>query len=301
MAAKKNKNRPSKEDYNLKPGDFNTERRPTWCLGCGNYGIWNSLKKTFVMLGLMPHEILIVYGIGCSGNGANFIKTYAFHALHGRVLPVATGAKLANHKLNVIIMGGDGDGVGIGGNHFIHTCRRNINMTYLMHNNKVYGLTTGQTSPTSDRGFKTKSTPGGVLEKPVDPVLLALVSGATYVARGFSGNTGHLIEIIRKAIKHEGFSFIDILQPCVTFNKQNTYDFYRERIYNVDELKDYDRSNLSEAINMELKEEDKIPVGIIYQVKEPTYEDGLKQIERKPLVDHIITDVDINKLLNNYY
>jgi 2-oxoglutarate ferredoxin oxidoreductase subunit beta len=301
MAVKKSKNKSSKEDYDLRPADFNTGRRPTWCLGCGNFGIWNSLKKTFVKLGLMPHEILIIYGIGCSGNGANFLMTYAFHALHGRALPVATGAKLANHKLNVIVMAGDGDGTSIGGNHFIHTCRRNINITYLMHNNRVYGLTTGQTSPTSDRGFKTKSTPGGVLEKPISPVLLALVSGATYVARGFSGNTRHLTEIIKKAIKHEGFSFIDILQPCVTFNKQNTYDFYRERIYNLGELKDYDKSSLNGAIEREIKGEEKIPVGIIYQVKRPTYESGLKQIERKPLVDHIITDVDINKLLNNYY
>ncbi len=248
----------------------------------------------------MPHEILVVYGIGCSGNGSNFIRTYAFHALHGRALPVATGAKLANHKLNVIIMGGDGDGAGIGGNHFIHTCRRNINMTYLMHNNKVYGLTTGQTSPTSDKGFKTKSTPYGVLEEPINPVMLALAAGATYVARGFSGNTRHLMEIIRKAIKHEGFSFVDILQPCVTFNKQNTYDFYRERIYDLDEIKDYDKSSLNEAMKKAIEEE-KIPVGIFYQVKKPVYESGLKQIERKPLVDHIITDVDINKLLNNYY
>ena len=296
----KTKSKSSKENYNLKPGDFNTGRKPTWCPGCGNYGIRNSLKKTFVKLYLMPHEILIVYGIGCSGNGANFIKTYAFHALHGRALPVATGAKLANHKLNVMIIGGDGDGVGIGGNHFMHTCRRNINMTYLLHNNKVYGLTTGQTAPTSDKGFKTKSTPSGVLEKPVNPVLLALACGATYVARGFSGDTGHLSEVIRKAIKHKGFSFIDVLQPCVTFNKQNTYDFYREKIYKLDELESYDKSDLNEAIKRSMEEE-KIPIGIFYQVERPLYEDGLKQIERKPLVDHIITDIDINRLLNNYY
>ena len=296
----KTKRKTLKEGYNLKPGDFNTGRKPTWCLGCGNYGIWNSLKKTFVKLNLMPHEILIVYGIGCSGNGANFIKTYAFHALHGRTLPVATGAKLANHKLNLVIMGGDGDGVGIGGNHFIHTCRRNLNLTYLLHNNKVYGLTTGQTAPTSDRGFKTKSTPSGVLEKPINPVLLALVCGATYVARGFSGDTKHLSEIMKKAIKHKGFSFIDILQPCVTFNKQNTYDFYRDRIYKLDSLKSYDRSDLNEAIKRSMEEE-KIPVGIFYQVTRPVYEDELKQIERKPLVDHIISDVDINRLLNDYY
>ncbi len=300
MVMDKTKSKTSKENYNLKPGDFNTERKPTWCPGCGNYGIWNSLKKTFVKLYLMPHEILIVYGIGCSGNGANFIKTYAFHALHGRALPVATGAKLANHKLNVIVMGGDGDGVDIGGNHFMHTCRRNINMTYLLHNNKVYGLTTGQTAPTSDRGFKTKSTPSGVLEKPVNPVLLALASGATYVARGFSGDTSHLSEIIKRAIKHKGFSFIDILQPCVTFNKQNTYDFYRGKIYKLDEIKSYDKSDLNEAIKRSMEEE-KIPIGIFYQVERPLYEDGLKQIERKPLVDHIITDIDINRLLSNYY
>jgi 2-oxoglutarate ferredoxin oxidoreductase subunit beta len=296
----KTRSKSLKESYNLKPADFNTERKPTWCLGCGNYGIWNSLKKTFVKLSLMPHEILIVYGIGCSGNGANFIKTYAFHALHGRALPIAAGAKLANHKLNVIIMGGDGDGVGIGGNHFMHTCRRNINMTYLLHDNKVYGLTTGQTAPTSDRGFKTKSTPSGVLERPVNPVLLALACGATYVARGFSGDTRHLSEIIKKAIKHKGFSFIDILQPCVTFNKQNTYDFYRDRIYKLDGLKNYNRSDLNEAIRRSMEEE-KIPLGIFYQVTRPVYEDGLKQIERKPLVDHIITDIDINRLLNAYY
>lgn len=296
----KEKNKALKEKYNLKQNDFNTERRPNWCLGCGNFGIWNSLKKAFIKLNLRPHEILIVYGIGCSGNGTNFIRTYAFHTLHGRTLPVATGAKLANHKLNVIIMGGDGDGVGIGGNHFIHTCRRNINMTYLMHDNKVYGLTTGQTSPTSDRCFKTKSTPSGVLERPVNSVLLALASGATFVARGFSGDTRHMTEILKKAIKHRGFSYIDVLQPCVSFNKQNTYDFYRERIYYLNELKGYDKGNLDEAMKKAM-EEDKIPVGIFYQEERPVYEDGLKQIERKPLVDHIITDVDINKLLNNYY
>ncbi len=294
------KSKSKRKRYNLKPNDFNTLRKPTWCLGCGNYGIWNSLKKTFVNLNLKPHEILIVYGIGCSGNGANFIKTYAFHALHGRALPVATGVKLSNHKLNVIIMGGDGDGVGIGGNHFIHTCRRNINMTYLLHNNKIYGLTTGQTAPTSDRGFKTKSTPLGVLEKPVNPVLMALAAGATFVARGFSGDTRHLREIIKRAIKHRGFSFIDILQPCVTFNKQNTYDFYREKTYKLEELKNYDKNDLNKAIEKSMDEE-KIPIGIFYQVEKPLYEDGLKQIERKPLVDHIITDIDINRLLNRYY
>jgi 2-oxoglutarate/2-oxoacid ferredoxin oxidoreductase subunit beta len=297
---KKTGSKSRKKKYDLTPQDFNTKRRPTWCTGCGNFGIWNSLKKAFVNLNMKPHEILIVYGIGCSGNGANFIKTYAFHALHGRALPVATGAKLANHKLNVIIMAGDGDGAGIGGNHLIHTCRRNINMTYIMHDNRIYGLTTGQVAPTSPRGLKTKSTPSGVIEEPVNPVLLALAAGASFVARGFSGDTGQLTEIIKKAIKHKGFSFIDVLQPCVTFNKQNSYGFYRERIYNLDEIKGYDKKDLNEAIKKSLEEE-KIPIGIFYKVDKPLYEENLKQIERKPLVDHIITDIDINKLLNKYY
>jgi len=296
----KNERKSSKEIYDLKPGDFNTERKPTWCLGCGNYGIWNTIKKTFVKLKLMPHEILIVYGIGCSGNGTNFIRTYAFHSLHGRALPVATGAKLANHKLNVIIMGGDGDGVGIGGNHFIHTCRRNLDMTYILHDNKIYGLTTGQTAPTSDRGFKTKSTPSGALERPVNPIAMALICGATFVARGFSGDTKHLQEIMKRGIKHRGFSFIEVLQPCVTFNKINTYDYYRDRTYKLEELKDYDRNRLDEAMRQSMEEE-RIPIGIFYEVDRPTYEDGLKQIERKPLVDHMIADIDINRLLNKFY
>ena len=296
----KGKGKILKSKYDLKRSDFNTKKRPTWCTGCGNYSIWNSLKKAFVELCLRPFEILMVYGIGCSGNGANFLKTYSFHSLHGRALPVATGARLANHKMNVLALGGDGDGVGIGGNHLIHTCRRNINITYILHDNKVYGLTTGQAAPTSDKGFRSKSTPSGTLEIPVDPVSLALISGATFVARGFSGNTGQLVDIIKKGLKHKGFSFIDVLQPCVTFNKQNTYDFYREHTYSLEDIDGYDRQDLDMAIKRSMEKE-KIPTGIFFQEERPTYEDGLKQIERKPLVDHIISDTDITKLLNKYF
>ncbi len=295
----KNKGRSLKSEYKLKSSDFNTKKRPTWCQGCGNYSIWNSLKKTFAELCLNPHEILMVYGIGCSGNGANFIKTYSFHSLHGRALPVATGAKLANHKMNVLALGGDGDGAGIGGNHLIHTCRRNIDITYIMHDNKVYGLTTGQAAPTSDKGFRTKSTPSGTIEAPVNPVSLALVSGATFVARGFSGNIRQLAGIIKKGIKHRGFSFIDVLQPCVTFNKQNTYDFYREHTYTLEDTKGYVNNDLGLAVKTSM-ENGKIPTGIFYQEERPVYEDSLKQIERKPLVDHMISDIDISKLLNKY-
>lgn len=287
-----------KKEYDLEPSDFNTHIRPTWCTGCGNFGIWNAIKKALVSLKLKPHEILIVFGIGCSGNGTNFLRVNAFHALHGMALPAATGAKLANHKLNVIIMAGDGDSVGIGGNHFIHTCRRNLNVTHIMHDNRVYGLTTGQTSPTSDKGFKTKSTPSGVLEEPVNPVLLALSSGATFVARGFSLEINHLTDIMVKAILHRGFSFIDVLQPCVTFNKQNTYEFYKQRVYKLDEQKDYDNSSLHDAL-MKSLEKDKIPIGIFYQIQKPTYEDGLMQIKKEALVDQDINNIDISSLLEN--
>ncbi len=289
-----------KEEYHLKPSDFNTSRRPTWCTGCGNFAIWNAMKKTFVKLLLYPHQILIVYGIGCSGNGVNFLKSYSFHSLHGRTLPVATGAKIASHKMAVIAVSGDGDGMGIGGNHFIHTCRRNINITNIMHDNRVYGLTTGQTSPTSNSGFRSRSTPSGVLEMPVNPLSLALAAGATFVARGFSGDIAQLGEIMRKAIKHKGFSFIDVLQPCVTFNRVNTYDYYRERVYRIDSIKNYDRTDIEHAFKRSLEEE-RLPTGIFYQVQRPIYEDGLKQIDRKPLTDHIVSDIDINKLFNRYY
>jgi len=298
MPGKKKEN--IKEDYNLKPSGFNTSRRPTWCTGCGNFGIWNAMKKAFIKLSLYPHQILIVYGIGCSGNGVNFLKTYSFHSLHGRTLPVATGAKIANHKMVVLAVSGDGDGMGIGGNHFMHSCRRNIDITNIVHDNHVYGLTTGQASPTSNSGFKSKSTPSGVLEAPVNPISLALAAGATFVARGFSGDIGQLGEIIRKAIKHRGFSFIDILQPCVTFNKIDSYEYYRKKVYHIDTIKDYDRADLRDAFHMSL-EEKKIPTGIFYQTQKPIYEDGLKQIDRKPLIDHIISDIDMNKLFNKYY
>jgi len=298
MPGKKQEN--MKEEYHLKPSDFNTSRRPTWCTGCGNFAIWNAMKKTFVKLSLYPHQILIIYGIGCSGNGVNFLKSYSFHSLHGRTLPVATGAKIASHKMVVIAVSGDGDGMGIGGNHFIHTCRRNINITNIMHDNRVYGLTTGQTSPTSNLGFRSRSTPSGVLEMPVNPLSLALAAGATFVARGFSGDIAQLGEIMRKAIKHKGFSFIDVLQPCVTFNRVNTYDYYRERVYRIDSIKNYDRTDLEHAFKIALEEE-RLPTGIFYQVQRPIYEDGLKQIDRKPLTDHIVSDIDINKLFNRYY
>jgi 2-oxoglutarate/2-oxoacid ferredoxin oxidoreductase subunit beta len=290
----------SENNYQLEPNDFNTKVRPTWCIGCGNYGIWNCLKKAFTELKLHPYEILIVFGIGCSGNGNNFIKTYAYHALHGMALPVATGAHLANHNLKTIAMTGDGDGLGIGGNHFLHTCRRNLNITHILHNNRIYGLTTGQTSPTSNKNFRSKSTPSGAIEQPVNPVMLALCSGATFVARGYSAEPEQLKNIIIAAIQHKGFSFIEVLQPCVTFNKIDTYSYYKEHVYKLEDLGNYDNTDYMKALKKSIQN-DKIPLGIFYQSHKPAYHEYLEQIKDRTLVSQNIYDIKIEKLIDNYY
>src|SRR5437660_2223879 len=210
--------------------EYKAETPPDWCPGCGDFGVLNALQRACAEMGLEPHEILVVSGIGCSSNLPGFFRSYGVHSLHGRALPFATGAKLANHALTVIATGVDGDGYGIGMNHFIQAMRRNINITYVVMNNEIYGLTTGQVSPTSETGMKTKSTPQGNLEAMLNPLALALASGCGYVARGFSGQVKHLVELYKGGIQHPGFALIDVFSPCVTFNKQNTYDWFRARV-----------------------------------------------------------------------
>jgi len=202
--------------------DFKGLVDPDWCPGCGDFGVLNALQRSSAELGLRPHEILTVSGIGCSSNLPGYFNSYGMHTLHGRSLAVATGAKLGNHRLHVIVTGGDGDGYGIGGNHFTHTARRNVDLTYVVMNNQIYGLTTGQISPTSTMGMKTKSTPFGSVEAPLNPITSAIMNGATFVARGFSGDVRHLTELMKQAIQHSGFSLIDIFSPCVTFNHDNS-------------------------------------------------------------------------------
>jgi 2-oxoglutarate/2-oxoacid ferredoxin oxidoreductase subunit beta len=289
-----------KEEYRLKASDFNTERKPTWCRGCGDYTIWYALKKVFVELELYPHQIIMVYGTGCSGNGVNFLKTYGFRSMRGRALPIAAGSKLAAHRMTVIAVSGNGDAMGAGGNHFIHTCRRNINITCILADNRVYGLAGGRASPTGINSYKEGPVTRGTPVQPINPVSLAIAAGATFIARGFSGDPGQLKEILKKAIRHRGFSFVDVLAPCITFSMVDTYKYYREKIYRLEEIKSYDRSEKVGAFEKSL-ENDRLPTGIFYKVEKPVYEDGLKQIERKPLIDHIISDIDINKLLSRYY
>src|SRR5277367_7173092 len=215
--------------------DFKGKVDPDWCPGCGDFGVLAAVQKALVELQIPKHEVATISGIGCSSNFPGFIDTYGMHTLHGRSLAVATGFKLANHAMTVLVTGGDGDGFGIGGNHFMHTMRRNVDLTYIVMDNQIYGLTTGQTSPTSRKGMKTKSTPFGNVENPINPIPLAIVGGATYVARGFSGKQKHLVELLKGAILHKGFSFVDVFSPCVTYNKDNTYQFFNPRVKALDE------------------------------------------------------------------
>src|SRR5208283_4710807 len=213
--------------------EYNVKERSQWCPGCGNFGLMAALKGALAELDIATHNTVISSGIGCSGKMPHYVNCYGFEGLHGRTLPVASGIKLANHKLNVLAIGGDGDGYGIGSAHFMHIMRRNYDLTYIVHDNQIYGLTTGQASPTSQPGMKTKTTPYGVVETPFNPLASAISGGATFVARSFAGDMVHLKETLKQAIAHRGFALVDVFQPCVTFNKLNTYEFFMKRAYKL--------------------------------------------------------------------
>ena len=252
---------------------LDSDVHPDWCPGCGDFGVLKSIKEAIVELDIPAHEVLIVSGIGCSSNLPGFIRAYGVHSLHGRALPVATGAALANHALHVIAVGGDGDGYGIGIAHFIHAMRRNLNLTYIVMDNEIYGLTTGQASPTTTEGHKTKSTPRGNVERPVQPLALALASGATYVARGFSGEQKQLTKLVAGAIAHKGFSLVDVFSPCVTFNKINTYPWFKQRVKKLEDEASYDPANWVMAMEMSQVWGDVIPIGKFFQrTDRPTLE-----------------------------
>jgi len=253
--------------------DLNTRQRPNWCPGCGDFGIQSAIKQAIVNLELEPWKVAISTGIGCGSKINQWIETYGFAGLHGRSLPVAMGIKLANPELTVIDVSGDGDGYGIGMCHFINTMRRNIDMTYIVQDNQIYGLTLGQVSPTSEKGAKGPSTPHGVVEEPVNPLRLALSSECTFVARGFAGDIPHLTGLVERAVKHRGFSLIDVFQPCATFNKINTHQYFRDRVYKLEEEQGYDTSDLAAAFVRAGELDDKIPIGVFYEVDKPLYED----------------------------
>lgn len=283
----------------LKIQDYTSSYKLTWCPGCGNYAIFTATRNALIALGLRPYEVVVVFGIGCSSNGANFYKLYSYHGIHGRTLPAACGIKLSNHKLTVIADAGDGDSFGEGAGHFIHTPRGNVDITYFTHDNRMFSLTKGQISPTAERGMKTETTPDGSIEVPLNPLALAITNGATFVAQGFCGDIPHLTEILIKAIKHRGFSFVNILQVCITFNKINTLDWYKERVYKLEDT-DHDTASYGKALAVTLKPQEKIPTGVIYQVEKPIYEENLLQIKDIPLVQQKIDNIDIRDGLEKY-
>ena len=278
--------------------DLDTRQCPNWCPGCGDFGIHMALKQALVKLELPPEDVAISTGIGCGSKINQWIETYGFAGLHGRSIPVAMGIKLANPDLTVVDVSGDGDGYGIGMCHFINTMRRNLDITYIVQDNQVYGLTLGQTSPTSDKGSKGPSTPEGVIEDPVNPIRLALSSDATFVARGFAGDIPHLVGLIEEGIKHKGFSLIEILQPCIIWNKERSYEWYRKKVYS---LKDegYIADDRREAL-VKAKEEDKLAIGIFYQEEKKAYHEEVSSLTNEPLVRQSIEKINIGKLLEDF-
>ncbi|WP_028574154.1 2-oxoacid:ferredoxin oxidoreductase subunit beta [Desulfonatronovibrio hydrogenovorans] len=254
----------SVDDY----GDFET----AWCPGCGNHSILKAVKKALASMGLEPHESIFVSGIGQAAKSPHYLKANVFNGLHGRALPAATGIKLANPRANVIVQSGDGCNYGEGGNHFLAAIRRNIGLTLLAHDNQIYGLTKGQASPTTTQGHATKAQPGGNPSAPFNPVAVAVTMQANFVARGFSGMIDHLADLIVQAINHPGFSLIDIMQPCVTFNKVNTFAWYKERCY---EPQGHDPEDWEQAIRLANQWGDRIPVGVIYRGTRPAFEQTL--------------------------
>lgn len=270
---------------------------PTWCPGCGNFGILNSLRKAFAALELDLEQTALVTGIGCSSKISQYVNCYRIETLHGRSLPVATGVKLANHGLTVIAEGGDGDGMGLGMGHFVHTARRNLDISYFIHNNQVYGLTKGQTSPTSEPGMLTKFTPPplGNVERPVNIVELAVSFGASFVARSYTGDMNHLADMMAQAIRHKGFAVVDILQPCVSFNSVNTYAWYQQRIRRIDEK--HDPANREQALALSHIWGDEIPIGVFLREERPTFADSLIQLKDGPLATRPLGPVDITGLM----
>lgn len=281
---------------------FRNKIKPNWCPGCGDYSVLAAMQRAFANIGLEPHDVAIVSGIGCSGRISGYVNAYGFHGVHGRSLPIAQGLKLANRDLTVVAAGGDGDGFAIGMAHTIHAIRRNVNITYIVMDNQVYGLTKGQTSPRSQKGFITKSTPYGSVESPIHPMEMALTAGAGFVAQAFSSDLKQLTDLIEAGINHKGFSLINVFSPCVTYNKINTYDFFKENLVNLDEDSEYDSSNRHLAMQ-KLMENHGLVTGLIYQNKEqPAYEEMIKGFKEEPLTkqDIMISEQDFNKLVAQF-
>jgi len=263
--------------------DFDNDFEIKWCPGCGNFGILDAMKNAFSNLDLAPKDVLLISGIGQAAKTPHFLNCNMFHTLHGRALAVATGAKIANHDLTIVVNSGDGDCYGEGGNHFMNAVRRNLDLTVLVHNNLVYGLTQGQASPTSKMGFVTKMQKHGVIAEPFNPLTIALNLGAGFVARGFSNNREHTRQLIEDGIKHQGFALIDIVQPCPTYNKVNTHSWYKKRAQDL-YADNYVPDDLENALAMAQQWDDSIPIGIYYQKAGPTFTDRIGKLADGSLI-----------------
>jgi 2-oxoglutarate ferredoxin oxidoreductase subunit beta len=272
--------------------DLQTPKQNTWCPGCGNFGILMAFKRAIIELGLERNQVLLVSGIGCHGKMVDYVNINGFHGIHGRVIPIATGIKLVNPDLKVVGFSGDADCYDEGFEHFTHAIRRNVDMTLIVHDNMVLGLTTGQATATSMKGFKTKSTPFGATSVPLNPIAHALVSNGTFVARGFAGDMVHLQKLMVEAMKHRGFAYIDVFQPCVTFNYLNTYDWYKQRVYKLEEA-GHDTSDRQKALERAFEWGDRIPIGIFYKEERPTFLDEMPHIKANPILKQKIEDTDI--------
>ncbi len=268
------------QDFNYTPNEYKSDLKPVWCPGCGDFGVLNSLYRTFAELRLDPHDTVVVSGIGCSSRLPGYVEAYGFNSLHGRALPIATGIKMANPKLNVVVVGGDGDGIAIGGNHFLHTARRNADMTYIMMDNQIYGLTKGQAAPTTPLGDKTKSTAYGNPEAAVDPCALAISFGATWVGRGFSGDIKGTAELMKAAVQHRGFAFLDIISPCVTWRGDDQHKELRAKVRSVPA--DHDRTKMPAALAL-TNEGGPITTGVLYEVQHLTLIDEIMEIREKAI------------------
>ncbi|ATO47867.1 MULTISPECIES: 2-oxoacid:ferredoxin oxidoreductase subunit beta [Brevibacillus] len=264
--------------------EFRNSTKPNWCPGCGDFSVQAAIQRAAANVGLEPENLAVVSGIGCSGRISGYINCYGFHGVHGRALPIAQGLKMANRELTVIASGGDGDGFAIGMGHTVHAIRRNMDITYIVMDNQIYGLTKGQTSPRSAAGFVTKSTPAGAIEQAISPIELALSAGATFVAQSVSSDLKGLTDVIEKGIQHKGFSLINVFSPCVTFNKVNTYDWFKQNIVPVDSIEGYDKHNKIMAMSHSMANKGLL-TGIVYQnTEQQRYEDLVKGFDQEALV-----------------
>jgi 2-oxoglutarate ferredoxin oxidoreductase subunit beta len=282
--------------------EFRNNIKPNWCPGCGDFSVQAAIQRAAANVGLEPEELAVISGIGCSGRISGYINAYGLHGIHGRALPIAQGVKLANRELTVIASGGDGDGFAIGMGHTVHAIRRNLDVTYIVMDNQIYGLTKGQTSPRSAEGFKTKSTPEGSIESTLSPLEIALSAGATFVAQSFSSDLKQLTNLIEEGLKHKGFSLINVFSPCVTFNKVNTYDWFKENIVNLEQFPDYDPSNRIAAMT-KIMETNGMVTGLIYQNKErKAYDELIVGFKPEGLAkqDLQLSREEFNKLLMEF-